>query len=185
VDEALATMLAAGGKSNSLGRVDEVIELVLSDQSRLDELYRCLFHPDAWVRMRAADALEKICRDRPDWLLPYVDRFPGELAVSSQPSIQWHLAQMYREVALTKAQQAFAIGWLEQLLSDPGVDWIVAANAMDALVHFVREGAVPSADVVPVLELQRRHKSQAVVKRANKLLTELRAPHSQPNCRDG
>jgi hypothetical protein len=178
-------MLAAGGKSNSLGRADEVIRLLLSDQSRLDELYRCLFDPDAWVRMRAADALEKICRDRPDWLLPYVDRFPGELAVSGQPSIQWHLAQIYRQVALTKAQKAFAIGWLEQLLSNPGVDWIVAANAMDTLVHFVREDAVPSADVVPVLELQQRHKSPAVVKRANKLLRELQAADGHPDCRGG
>src|SRR3954451_21421687 len=151
-------MLAAGGKANSLGRVDEVIGLVLSDQSRLDELYRCLFDPDAWVRMRAADALEKICRDRPDWLLPYVDRFPGELAVSSQPSIQWHLAQIYRQAALPKAPQAVAVGWLGHLLSDPVVDWIVAALAMDTLVHFVREGAVPSADVGPVLAVQHRHR---------------------------
>jgi hypothetical protein len=60
-------MLTVGGKSNALGRTNEVIEIVLLDKSRLDELYKCLFEADAWVRMRAGDALEKICRHCPEW----------------------------------------------------------------------------------------------------------------------
>ena len=87
-------MLAVGGKSNSLGEVNQVISLVLRDKSRLDELYDCLFEEDAWLRMRAADALEKICREHQDWLLPFIDRFPKELAISNQPSIQWHLVKL-------------------------------------------------------------------------------------------
>jgi HEAT repeat protein len=33
----------------------------LHDPERLEELYSCLFNEDAWVRMRAADALENLC----------------------------------------------------------------------------------------------------------------------------
>ena len=84
--EKFTEMLRAGGHANSLGRVDEAIELVLHDRSRLDELYECLFDQDAWVRMRAADALEKVCRKHPDWLLPYIDKFQSELTASTQPS---------------------------------------------------------------------------------------------------
>ena len=68
--ERLADMLAVGGHANSLGLGSEVVELVLKDKPRLDELYNCLFNADSWVRMRAADALEKICRQRSEWLLP-------------------------------------------------------------------------------------------------------------------
>ena len=168
-----AEMLAAGGKSNSLGRVNEVIELVLHDESRLDELYDCLFHEDAWVRMRAADAFEKICREHPDWLLPYVDRFPEELAVSNQPSIQWHLAQIYRQIDLTNEQKRFATNWLKHLLATKEVDWIVAANAMDTLAQFTRDGSFPTAEMISLLKVQKQHKSNAVVKRANNLLTAL------------
>jgi hypothetical protein len=173
MNERFAEVLTVGGHANSLGRVNEVINVVLDDKSRLDELYNCLFEDDAWVRMRAADALEKICRVHPEWLLPYVDRFPKELAVSAQPSIQWHLAQIYREVVLTESQKRFAAHWMEELLSTKEVDWIVAANAMDTLAQFVEEGAFSKDTLIELLTVQLRHKSKSVVKRANKLLDAL------------
>jgi hypothetical protein len=173
MDQYFVEMLSVGGKSNSLGKVDEVIKLVLSDRSRLGELYDCLFFDDAWVRMRAADAFEKICRQHPDWLLPYIDRFPEGLAKSNQPSIQWHLAQIYRQVDLTTEQKSFAIYWLKQLLSTKEVDWIVAANAMDTLAQFTEDGSVSENELVALLKIQQQHKSKAVVKRANKLLEKL------------
>ena len=173
MSEPFADVLTVGGRSNSLGRVDEVVAIVLADRSRLEELYACLFDEDAWVRMRAADALEKVCREAPDSLLPYIDRFAAELTGSTQPSIRWHLAQIYRQVPLTAGQKAFAIGWLEGLLAEPGLDWIVAANAMETLAAFVRDGSVPVQQVAPLFEGQRRHRSRAVVRRADRLLSEL------------
>jgi hypothetical protein len=171
--ENFAEMLAVGGRSNSLGRVDEVIGLVLNEKSRLDELYACLFDKDAWVRMRAADALEKVCREHSDWLLPYLDRFSQELTTSSQVSIQWHLAQIYRQVDLTNEQKSFAISWLKGLLSSREVDWIVAANAMDTLAQFAQDGSFARPELITLLKIQQQHKSKAVVKRANKLLERL------------
>jgi hypothetical protein len=165
-------MLTAGGRSNSLGRVDEVIGLVLGDRSRLDELYGCLFDEDPWVRMRAADALEKVCRRHPDWLAPYVDRFPAELASSSQPSILWHLAQMYRQLPLTPDQKAFAVGWLRQVLSSTDADWIVAANAMQTMAQFADDGSVDEHELVALLRVQQRHRSASVVRRAGRLLAQ-------------
>ena len=166
-------MLAVGGKSNSLGKVNEVIDLVLHDPQRLDELYACLFEEDAWLRMRAADALEKVCRQHPDWLLPYIDRFFDELSTTTQPSIQWHLAQIYRETSLTSEQKKQAANWLKGLLSNKDVDWIVGANAMDTLVQFTKEGAFPRSQMEDLLKVQQGHKSNAVIKRANKFLSEL------------
>jgi hypothetical protein len=175
VIESLADMLAAGGKTNSLGRVNEVIELVLNDRQRLDELYDCLLEEDAWLRMRAADALEKICRRHPDWLLPYVDRFLDELATSSQPSIQWHLAQIYGQVDLTSEQKRCAVDWLRRLLSTKNIDWIVAANAMDTLAQFTKDGSFPAVEMIALLNVQQSHKSKSVIRRANKLRAELAA----------
>jgi hypothetical protein len=168
----LAAMLAVGGKSNSLGRVDEVVALVLADRSRLDPLYDCLSDPDAWTRMRAADALEKVCREQPDWLSPYVDRLAADFGTDEQASIRWHLAQIYGQVPLTAAQRRRAIAWLRGLLGSADLDWIVAANSMATLAGFTRSGAVPVADLVPLLQTQQGHKSKAVVKRATTLLAE-------------
>jgi hypothetical protein len=171
--ETFVEMLVVGGKSNSLGRADEVIELVLRDKSRLDELYDCLSDEDPWIRMRAADALEKVCREHPDWLQPYIDRFSAELATSNQPSIQWHLAQIYRQVDLTDEQRNLAIGWLKQLLSSKEVDWIVAANAMDTLFRFNQARFVSTPELTALLNIQRQHRSKSVVRRANKWLERL------------
>src|SRR5690606_36085661 len=152
--EPLAEILTAGGHKNTLGRVDEVIDAVLKDRSRLEELYQCVFDADAWVRMRAIDAVEKVCRVHPDWIEPYVDRLQRDLSSSSQPSIQWHLAEIYRQVELTEEQRAFAIDWMKRLISSTDVDWIAASNTMVTLAQFVRDGAVPRSDLLPLLEIQ-------------------------------
>lgn len=173
MNEKFAEMLLVGGHANSLGRVNDVIEIVLNDKSRLDELYDCLFDEDAWVRMRAADTIEKICRQHPDWLLPYIDKLSSDFSSSTQPSIQWHMAQIYREVDLTDKQKQRAINWLKQLLSTKDVDWIAAANAMDTLAQFTKDGSFSKTDLIPLLEMQQHHKSNSVIRRANKILAQL------------
>lgn len=170
-----ANMLTTGGHANSLGEVPQVIEIVLHDQHRLEELYNCLFNEDAWVRMRAADALEKICRVHPDWLLPYIDRLAKDFGTSTQPSIQWHMAQIYKQVPLTPAQKQTAIQWLTQRISTKDADWIVAANAMDTLAQFTKDGSFSTEQLVPLLKIQLQHKSSAVVRRATKILATLSA----------
>ena len=127
----------------------------------------------SWVRMRAADALEKICRVHPDWLEPYIDKFSSDFATSTQPSIQWHMAQIYRQVQLTTEQKEFAIKWLKNLLSSTTTDWIVSANAMDSLAKLTQEGLLSEKALIPLLEIQCGHKTNAVSNRAHKLLTEL------------
>lgn len=173
MNEPFSEILQAGGKLNSLGRVNEVIEAVLTDQSRLEELYQCLFEDDAWVRMRAIDAIEKICRTHPDWLLPYIDKLIDNFHSSTQPSIQWHLAEIYRQVNLTDSQKQAAIQWMEDLVSTVDVDWIASANTMTTLVYFTKQGWVDTDIVHKLLNVQKNHKSKAVVRRADKLLLEL------------
>lgn len=171
--EKFAAILSVGGKANSLGRSVEVLEAVLSDQDRLPELYDCLFADDAWVRMRAADCLEKVCRQHPEWVEPYVDRMFNELATSTQPSIQWHMAQIFAQVKLTQSQQKKAVEWLKNTLAAPAVDWIVAVNVMKTLLQFQRAGLVASGDIEPLFELQQQHKSNTVRKKSTQFLGEL------------
>lgn len=173
VKENFAEVLAVGGKSNSLGRAGEVVDAVLGDRSRLEELYLCAFHDNPWIRMRAIDAVEKVCRQHPDWLVPFIDRMQDELASCEQASVRWHLAQILAQVDLTSRQKSNAITWLQRQLDDTDVDWIVAVNSMKALTHFVKDGSVPSASVTTVLERQRGHKSKSVVRNAEKLLADL------------
>ena len=161
-----------GGNANSLGRSEEVLKEVLEDKSRLDELYECICHDDAWVRMRAIDTLEKVCRDYPNWMSPYIDIMLSELTKSTQVSIQWHLAQIFGQVVLDDNQKEQAIEWLETILSSKDVDWIVSSNSMETVAQFSRDGSYPTPKLAYLLKVQQGHKSNAVKKRANKLLAE-------------
>lgn len=169
MQESFAEILAIGGRTNSLGRAAEVLQIVLNDQSRLNELYECVFADDAWVRMRAIDALEKVCRVHPKWLLPYAGRLLDTVATNHQPSIQWHLAQMFGELQLSLSQRTRAIAIMKQNLANAQVDWIVASNSMDTLAAFVRSGYMAAPELLPLLHIQQAHHSKAVAKRAMKL----------------
>mgnify|MGYP006369948421 CR=1 FL=1 len=159
-------ILAVGGKSNSLGRASEVIEMVLANPASLDELFQCIFANDAWIRMRAIDSFEKICRLHPEWIEPYIDTMLSELTSSTQPSIQWHLAEIFAEVEMTRKQTNTAIAWLKERISSTDVDWIVSVNTMKALLEFESKGLVTAKELIALFTIQKQHASQSVRKKA-------------------
>lgn len=174
MNESFAEMLAEDGKKNSLGRAGEVVDLVISNPERLEELYQTIVvDDDAWVRMRAVDAFEKICRQHAEWVEPYIDRIHQDLSTSAQASIQWHIAEIYMQIALSDAQKEFALKWLRKRIETVDVDWIVAGNSMNALVHFAKQGDIRVSDVLALLKVQLGHKSKAIAKKAQKFIDEL------------
>lgn len=60
-----------GGDRRSIGKSDDVAVQVLQNSDLFPDLFNALKHTDAVVRMRAADAIEKITRKRPDLLQPF------------------------------------------------------------------------------------------------------------------
>lgn len=160
------SILAVGGKTNSLGRANEVIESVYANPSRLEELFNCILANDAWVRMRAIDSFEKIIRTKPEWAQPYMDRIFSDLIQSEQPSVQWHLAQLFSEVELTSMERKRAIAWLKNKIKTTNVDWIVSVDTMKALVYFYKNGFVAASELRQLFKIQEGHKSNSVRKKA-------------------
>lgn len=171
--ELFEEILAAGGHSNSLGRAGEVLRITQSDNSRLDELFSCISADDAWVRMRAIDTFEKLVKDKPALVQPYLPVIFSNLTKSSQPSIQWHLAQIFSEVKLTAEERSKAIAWLKNMITTTEVDWIVSVNAMKALLLFHQNGFIAASDIVPLCKVQEGHASKSVRKKAATFLSSL------------
>lgn len=170
----LEELLLIGGHANSLGKTNEVITMVLQNKVLLAELYECMLNGDTWVRMRAADAFEKICREHPDWIEPYVDKLQSQLSgADQQASIKWHLAQIYPQITLTTKQKEFALTWLKSQVATINVDWIVAANCLKSLLFFAKRGDIPQTELEKLLHIQQNHPSKSVVKKATKILAEL------------
>ncbi|QIM21808.1 hypothetical protein G7075_12850 [Phycicoccus sp. HDW14] len=172
--EPFAEVLLAGGHTNSLGRSGEVLDVVRADPSRTDELFACIGHDDAWVRMRAVDTFEKLVREEPERGAPYVGHILGTLTRSTQPSVQWHVAQLVGLLELTGAQRAAAVAWLGDRLAGTDVDWIVAAQSMATLVAFHEDGSVTTDRLERLLDVQTGHHSASVRRKASAFLAALR-----------
>lgn len=170
--ERFAAMLE-GGHRNSLGRTEQVVEAVLADPSRLDELFACLAGSDDVVRMRAGDALEKVCRVRPAWFAPLAERVL-ELGEVEQASVQWHVAQMLDHLLgdLSPAHVQRATALLERNLIR-STDWIVLCVTMDVLTGWTRHDPTLARRLAPPLERLSRDPRKSVAKRASKCLARL------------
>ncbi len=66
--------LLEGGDRRSIGNVNAVIAAVEHDPSLIDVLFQGMLSEDPLIRMRAADAIEKITRKHLDWLQPYKEQ---------------------------------------------------------------------------------------------------------------
>jgi len=171
--EAFSDVLTEGGRSNSLGRASEVVDAVLDDRGRLDELWVCIGHEDPYVRMRAIDSFEKVVNERPAWANEYVPRIVDELTSSRQPSIQWHVAQLFPQVRLDADQRERALGWLRARLATTDVDWIVAVNCMRTLMEFYKQDHVDGQVLRQLFGLQCDHHSKTVRRKAAEFLGDL------------
>jgi vesicle coat complex subunit len=140
----------SGGDRRSIGRSDEVVSHVLKNKLSLAVLFEMLTHDDAVVRMRAADALEKISAEEPRWLDPYAARLLTVAAASGEQEIRWHTAQMLPRLKLSKAQRKKSVDLVFEMLSD--TSRIAQAFALTALVNFAERDAALYARVAPLVK---------------------------------
>lgn len=171
--EPFKTMLA-GGHPNSLGRTIEVVDIVLADRSHLEQLYQCYFDEDEVVRLRTSNAMKRLWRQHPEWLVPYLDRFLLEVSQIHQPSTQWTLAQLFLELDtwLTQDQRTKATAILKSNLVEY-TDWIVINNTLQTLSGWARQDQDLKAWLKPHLLRFRQDERKSVARTAEKILEDL------------
>ena len=89
-----------GGDRRSIGRVNEVVADVLNEPSLFGTLFNGLFTDDPVIRMRSADAIEKITAQYPHYLQPYKKKLIQQVAKIEQQEIRWHVAQIVPRLEL-------------------------------------------------------------------------------------
>ena len=170
------TMLASilqGGDRRSLGQANRVAALILGQPKRFPELLECLWGDDPVVRMRAADAAEKISARRAELLHPFKAELLGLAGETSQQELRWHLALMIPRLPLTRAERKRAIAFLKQFLSDRSS--IVKTCALQGLAELAQGNPEIRSGVIGVMEQASRTGTPAMKARARKLLPGLRS----------
>lgn len=163
--------MLAGGDPRSLGKTGQVVESVLSNRTLLDELFNCIFQSDEIVRMRASDALEKICRQNPEWFEPYISKLLEDVPKIRQASVQWHLVQMLSEINLSSAQKSLAIDIMKRNLQTID-DWIVINLTLESLSTFARHKSLTRDEFISILRKFQNNRHKSVASRVKKLLKE-------------
>lgn len=167
----LADMLR-GGDRRSIGKSNQIAKLILSEPQRFAELLKFLWHEDPIVRMRAADAAEKVTVVRPELLNPHKQELLGLLAKGEQIELRWHLALMVPRLALSRLERERAAAALQRYLDDRSS--IVKTFALQGLADLARQDSSLREPARRALEESLRTGTAAMKARARILLKELK-----------
>jgi hypothetical protein len=175
--ESIRSMLLAGGR-RSIGRADEVAETIRHEPKKAAALIELLWDSDGTVVARAANALEKASRGRPQMLAPYGKELIGLMAEAERKELRWQLALMMPRLELTSSECTRAAAILESWLEDSSS--IVKTFAMQGLADLTRQDPSLEPRVLDMLRALSRSGTAAMRARGRILLKQLERRTARP-----
>jgi HEAT repeat protein len=160
-----------GGDRRTIGRADEVAAMVSKNPRLFPKLIAGLWSEDPLVRMRAADATEKVTRSNRELLKPYRKELLGMMAEASEQEMRWHLAVIIPRLPLNARERELAVSMLNGYLGDRSS--IVRTFALQGLADLAQDDSNLGARVIEVLRESSKIGSPAMKARSRKLLHQL------------
>jgi hypothetical protein len=165
------------GDRRSIGRSNEIVAEVLARPSHFRHVFAGLSSDDPIVRMRAADAVEKITAQRPELLQPFKRKLLEVAGSTDQQEVRWHTALMVPRLDLTKKERAVAVDILFDYLRDRSS--IVKTFAMQGLAELAGEDLSLRTKILPLLEELTEIGTPAMRARGRKLSQHLNQQHAK------
>jgi hypothetical protein len=160
--------LLSGADRRSIGKSDFVVGMVLKNIKLFDELFTCMYLDDKVVRMRAADAIQKIVEIKPALIKKYKHKVLYDISKIEQHEVRWHVAQLIPHLDLSKSETSIAISLLQRFLNDDSK--IVKAFSLQALAELAFINPELKQKVISLIKKQMQYGSPAVISRGKKLL---------------
>ncbi len=160
-----------GGDRRSIGKVDEVVEAVSRRPELFDDLFQGILSCDPIIRMRSADAVEKITVKHPEYLQGCKKKLIEDVAKTEQQEIRWHVAQLFPRLITSKEEADAIVEILLNYLGDKSR--IVKTFSMEALAKFAENDSDLRPRVYELLEKLVETGSPAMKSRGRKLLARL------------
>jgi hypothetical protein len=160
----------SGGDRRSLGRSNEVVGHVLAHPAHFRHVFAGLPTHDPVIRMRAADAIEKITARRPELLRPFKRKLLAIAGSTDQQETRWHAALILPRLQLRKKERAVALGILFDYLRDNSS--IVKTWAMQAIWDLSSADPKLRARIIPLIEELTEVGTPAMRARGRKILSQ-------------
>lgn len=130
--------ILSGGDLRSLGKSNSVLSKIQT-QKDFDELFQCVFHEDRLVVMRAADAVEKITTNNPQYLTNHKEEIFELFSVAKDKELIWHLALLIPRIHLDKLEFGNAWNTLTNWARDKSNSRIVRVNSIQGLFEMMQQ----------------------------------------------
>jgi len=161
----------AGADRRSIGKSNEVIAEVLANPQLFGIVFEGMLADDPVLRMRCADAIEKITVAHPEYLQPYKRKLIQQVAKIEQQEVRWHAAQLFSRLKVTPKERRDVVEILRNYLNDKSR--IVKTFSMQALANIAEQDAELRAPIIEQLQELTRTGSPAMQARGKKLLAKL------------
>ena len=162
-----------GGDRRSIGRSNQVVTIIRRQPILFPALIDGLYHADERVRMRAADAAEKLTVTNPEWLQPFKVQLIQLAARTTQQELRWHLAQMLPRLELSDRDRKLVVTTLRSYLEDQSR--IVKTFTMQGLVDMAKQDPRLVKSIQARISTLTRTGSPSMKSRGRKLLRQLDA----------
>lgn len=129
--------ILSGGDLRSLGANRSAITKVKNQRS-FDRLFKCLFHQDRLVVMRAADAIEKITVNDKQYLISHKKELFTLCNRVEHKELKWHLALLIPRLHLNNSELGKAWDMLVTWAKDKANSRIVRVNSIQGLFEMVK-----------------------------------------------
>jgi len=159
----------SGGDLRSIGGVNAIAKQVQS-QHRFDELFELLFHNDRLIVMRAADAVEKITKNKPEYLNSHKKSLLRLLKDAKDKELKWHLALLASRLKLTKSELGKAWEILSNWALDSNESRIVRVNSIQALFDLSQQAPELMGDFELTITQLEREEIPSLKARIRKLI---------------
>jgi len=161
-----------GGDRRSIGRADEVVVRVQKNSPDFNLLFQGFYENDPLIRMRTADAVEKITATDPKLLIPYKQELLDLIRQIDQMEVLWHLAQIIPRLPLSPDEMNTLFPIIVGYLSHSGS--IMKTFALQCLYDLSLQEPTLLPATISHLQQGLQSSQKAVQTRSRKLLALLK-----------
>ena len=160
------------GDLRSIGKADEVVQDILNDPSLFKEVFEGMLNKDPVIRMRSADAIEKVSAKRPEYLRPFKSKLINQISKIEQQEVRWHVAQMFSYIKINKTERDKIIKiLLSYIVTDESK--IVKTFSMQTLADLAEKDEQIKPKIINLIKGMIKNGSPAIISRGKKLLKQL------------
>ena len=161
-----------GGDLRSIGQANEVAQEIEKNSALFGAVFSGLYDRDPVVKMRSADVIEKVTKNKPELLSGYTSQVISILVSAEQQEVCWHLAQVAPRLECTANEENEIIEALKRCLLHKSK--IVIVSAMESLAILSERNSSILNEVIEIIKVQKENGSPAIQARGRKLLERLK-----------